>query len=227
MATMDEVGCNPLLQHIVYINLARRTDRRMQIEIELGKYGLLGTAIRYEAVDSPANGVGCTKSHLAVLKLARAEGWPQVLILEDDFKFIVSPEYFTQQIALLSKLSATEKYDVCMLSYIAIESPESLNVSEFVRIKAASTAAGYIVQQHYYDKLIELYEWSVPLLEKTGEHWNYINDAVWQRLQLRDKWIGFKQLVGVQRPSFSDNAGKWANYKYPQVNYNVIMGSSV
>jgi glycosyl transferase family 25 len=213
----------------------------MQIEIELGKYGLLEVARRYEAVDSPANGVGCTKSHLAVLKLARAEGWPQVLILEDDFQFIVSQEYFAQQMVALQSVSKDEKdekdaaaavkeatYDVCMLSYIATDFTilES-NPQEFIRIKGASTAAGYIVQQHYYDKLIELYEWSVPLLEKTGEHWNYINDAVWQRLQLRDKWIGFKQLVGVQRPSFSDNAGKWANYKYPQVNYNVIMGSSV
>ena len=81
------------IEHIFYINLEHRTDRRAEIESELDAYGLKYE--RFNAFYTPPDGfIGCAQSHLAVLKLARERGYKNILIVEDDFKFVVSKEEF-------------------------------------------------------------------------------------------------------------------------------------
>jgi hypothetical protein len=79
-------------------------------------------------------------------------------------------------------------------------------------VRYAQTASGYIVHSRYYDTLIQLYEWAIPLLEQTGQHWVYANDVVWKELQTRDKWYCFSQRIGRQLDGFSDNAGRFIQY---------------
>jgi hypothetical protein len=55
------------------------------------------------------------------------------------------------------------------------------------------------------DKLIELYEWAIPLLEQTNEHWRYANDLVWKQFQPHDKWYYTTRKLGKQRDGYSDN----------------------
>ena len=71
------------MEHIVYINLEKRSDRREEIENELNDFQLHYE--RFEAIHDNPGILGCTKSHLRVLKLAKERGWKYVLILEDDF----------------------------------------------------------------------------------------------------------------------------------------------
>ena len=79
------------IPHIFYINLDKRTDRRAEIEQELQQFNLYDKAERFPAIPVPNQGIlGCTMSHLAVLKLAKERKYKQVLILEDDFFFIIS-----------------------------------------------------------------------------------------------------------------------------------------
>jgi len=80
------------------------------------------------------------------------------------------------------------------------------------KVKEAQTASAYIVNEQFYDKLIELYEWAMPLLDTTGQHWIYANDVVWKSLQEKDKWYCFTQRIGRQLDGFSDNAGRVIQY---------------
>jgi len=164
---------------------------------QLEKYGL--QAERFTAIDSPLGIYGCGMSHLAVLKLAKQRNYKNVLILEDDFEFLVSPDF-----------NGLPDFDVCMLSYNLIQS-QPLN-SQFIRILDAHTASGYIVNSHYYDTLINLYETAMPLLLSTEQHWNYANDMVWKPLQLKDNWIGFYPRVGKQIPGYSDNSKEFRSF---------------
>ena len=190
------------IEKIFYINLDKRTDRREEIESDLKKYGL--EAERYSAVHTPNAGiVGCGYSHLNVLKLTKERGYKNVLILEDDFEFIVSPEEFEE--SLNQFFESTPDYDVCMLAYIVQEAAEIPGNTVVGRVLNGQTAAGYIVNGKYLDVLIELYEWAIPLLEQTNEHWNYANDHVWKRLQPKDNWVYMLKRLGKQRDSYSDN----------------------
>eukprot|EP00747_Dinoflagellata_sp_TGD_P106589 gnl/TRDRNA2_/TRDRNA2_169890_c0_seq6.p1 gnl/TRDRNA2_/TRDRNA2_169890_c0~~gnl/TRDRNA2_/TRDRNA2_169890_c0_seq6.p1 ORF type:complete len:171 (-),score=16.03 gnl/TRDRNA2_/TRDRNA2_169890_c0_seq6:269-781(-) len=69
-----------------YINLARRTDRRKQVEQELRHAGQ--PCERVEAVDAKSAHVrpqeACRRSHLMALDRIEASGLPYGLILEDD-----------------------------------------------------------------------------------------------------------------------------------------------
>ena len=79
------------IQRVVYINLARRADRRAQVMRELESLRIPEDQVtRIEAVDAAATGekasVCCCRSHIAALECAMQNGWDEVLILEDDFK---------------------------------------------------------------------------------------------------------------------------------------------
>lgn len=148
---------------------------------------------------------------MEVLKLAKKQGYRNVLILEDDFMFIVSKEEFYKNISLL--FESKIEFDVCMLSYCLINGEKCSQFPFLIKALDVQTASGYIVNENIYDKLIEIYERSVPLLESTGQHWNYANDQVWKTLQPISNWYCFLERIGIQRPGINDNGGKYVDYK--------------
>jgi hypothetical protein len=103
-----------------------------------------------------------------------------------------------------------------MLSYNLIKSEPhpNTNIKFLDKVIEAQTASGYIVNNSMYDKLIELYEWAIPLLESTKQHWIYSNDQIWKKLQKNNKWYCFTTRIGKQRPSYSDNGETWADIKW-------------
>jgi len=187
------------IDQVVYINLAKRPDRRGHIENVLAEYDI--PAQRFEAIEHPNGLYGCGMSHLAVLKLARNFGWENILILEDDIVFNVSSQDFEQNIERLFKEGP--EFDVCMLD-VNLQLSEPTEMEWLTRVLYAHCAGAYIVRRHYYQTLIDLYEWALPLLLETGMHWEYANDAVWGRLQEMDKWITFTPQICRQVPGYSD-----------------------
>lgn len=195
------------LDKIMYINLEHRTDRRTEIETELNKFEL--PYERYNAIKAP-DGVGCVMSHLNVLKLAKKRGYKNILILEDDFTFLVSKEEFEKQ--LTQFFDNVKEFDVAMLAY-NLHADEPVPEHSFIRrVLKAQTASAYIVNSHYYDKLIQLYEWACPLLYETKRHWEFMNDICTYPLQQRDKWYYFTHRIGKQRDGFSDNSNAFMSY---------------
>lgn len=192
---------------IIYINLEQRVDRKEQIENELNAFGL--TYERHNAFCNTQDGIGCAKSHLAVLKKAKTNGYKNVLILEDDFMFIVSKEEFNKNIALLFETPVD--FDVCMIHYRLHNSSICQEHSFLTTVNEATGAVAYIVNNSIYDRLIELYEHAVLLLEQTRQHWIYANDQIWKQLQPVTKWYCFTTRLGCQRPSFSDNGHQFVS----------------
>jgi glycosyl transferase family 25 len=191
---------------IVYINLDARSDRRKEFEEESARLGF--QAERFPAIRHRHGLVGCLKSHLAVLKLARKKGWNTVLIFEDDFIATVSKEEFHDQIEKLFQCG--EDFDVVMLAYnLKRSSPHS---DLLLRVQEAQTASAYIVHKQFYSKIIDLYEKALPLLQDTLLFCSYANDQVWKKLQPQAKWFAFRQRFGKQRAGFSDNTGKVEDY---------------
>ena len=189
------------IQRIVYINLDRSTERRKNIEEEIEKLDLSEKTERFPAILHKEGCVGCGQSHLAVLKMARDRGYKNILILEDDFQFLVSKEEFEQNMRLF--FDSKIPYDVCMISY-NIQNSEEVPFPFLLKIKEAQTASGYIVNQSYYNELIHLWEDAIPKLEYTGQHWIYAIDQIWKSLQKKDLWYCFSTRIGKQRPGFSD-----------------------
>ena len=199
---------NQYIDHIFYINLEKRTDRRAEIEQELLKIGLVGE--RFNAIPTSSGIVGCGYSHLAVLKLAKERNYKNVLILEDDFQFLVQKEELEKELARF--FDSQIEYDVCFLAYNMRHCEDVPKYPFIKRAINSQTASAYIINNHYYDTLIDLYEVNIPLLEQTGHHWIYANDQVWKSLQLTDKWYYFTERIGRQRDGYSDNTERMETY---------------
>jgi len=197
------------LDGVIYINLDKRPDRRHQFESQCFHYGI--SCERFSAIPHAFGIVGCTRSHQAVYRLAKERGWRRVLIFEDDFEFLVSREAFEETVRRIVNVPDL-RWDVCMLAYHLIESEPCSECDQLLRVRSAQTASAYLVESHYYDTLIELYDHAIPLLESTEQHWNYANDQAWKALQAVDRWYCTRERQGKQRDGFSDNAQEFVTY---------------
>lgn len=198
------------INKIFYINLDKRNDRKEEIELELKNYGLFNLSERIQAIETPGQGIlGCTMSHLNAIKLAKERRYTNVLILEDDFQFTISKQEFENQLQTFFENKIP--YDVCMISY-NIQQSQPTEYTFLTKVIEAQTASGYIIHHSFYDKMIELYEWAIPLLDQTKQHWHYANDQSWKRLQPEANWYCFTCRCGRQRPGYSDNSEQFQDH---------------
>jgi hypothetical protein len=198
------------IMHSFFINLDRRVDRRLQFETEASRMGI--EVERFPAIGHKVPALGCTMSHLAVLKLARARGYEHVCIFEDDFQFIVSNEEYRAVIAAIPN-----DFDVVMLGWYINESlPYNI---VFGKAVSATTASAYIVNRKFYDTIISTLETAASLFEANLHDISrsislYINDQYWIRIQPSANWLYSLKRIGRQRPGYSDLVGAHVVYDY-------------
>lgn len=188
------------IHHVLYINLDKRPDRRAEIEHELSRMGLSGE--RIAGVDTAPHGyIGCATSHINALKTAREKGWENVLIVEDDFQFIVDRDTLDRVFRAFQTHGFT--YDVLFLAYNLMGQHMLL---DHIRGRATcvQTASGYIVHRRYYDTLIHHLEEGLEKLIETHDPTRYTNDQYWKSLQPIHEWYFMRPRIGIQRPSYSD-----------------------
>jgi glycosyl transferase, family 25 len=194
-----------LFDGVFYINLEHRKDRLLEIQSELEKMNL--KAERFNAVKAPYGGVGCMKSHIEVLKMAKERGYNSVLILEDDFMFLVDRETFWKELKNIEAKSID--YDVIMLGCNLMKA--YMFDDQLYKVLEAQTTSGYIVHSRMYDKLIETFTKNIPILEKTKAHEAHC-DQCWKVFQPEGRWFTFRNRIGIQRLSYSDIENRVVSY---------------
>ena len=115
------------IDKIYYINLDHRTDRKKQFENQITthfKDSILESRIeRFPAIKHEQGLLGCSMSHLEVIKKARHTDAKCILVFEDDFEFLVSREEFLSNLKQLFQQVETETssldFKVVMLAYNA------------------------------------------------------------------------------------------------------------
>ena len=198
------------IDHIFYINIDYRTDRKELFENDMRNMGLMDKVERFNAFRTEYGATGCGLSHIAVLKLAKERGYKNVLICEDDFQFLVDKKTFEKELDTFFK--TIDKFDVCMFSYSLKRHQEVPNNDQLYKVLEANTTSGYLINAHYIDVLLKLYEETVPLLESTRDCFKYAVDQTWKRFQAIDTWYCFKNRIGKQRQSYSDITHLYENY---------------
>lgn len=104
-----------------------------------------------------------------------------MIIFEDDFDFLV--DYNTFNNSVLEFFSFNFDFKVVMLSYSCVDTPNKVN-DLISTTTNSSNAAGYLVNSSAYDELIYWLSYGSEMLEKTREHWNYINDQIWKKCKV-------------------------------------------
>jgi GR25 family glycosyltransferase involved in LPS biosynthesis len=208
------------IQHIFYINLEHRKDRKIHAEQQLLSLGFSNQQIqRFPALCLSNGALGCSMSHLKCVQTAKDNKWPHVLICEDDIQFL-NPELFINQINLFFSSKKSTSWDVLLLAGNNML-PYKKESDHYIQVHRCLTTTGYIVQSHYYDTLIENYKQGILQLIKNPENKNeYAIDKFWLSLQKRDNWFLTIPLSVVQREDFSDIEKKVTNFNNYMLNYN-------
>ena len=192
------------IDKIIYINMDARTDRRAELEAEFARLGIPNDKImRFPA--SSYNGcpnTGCLVSHANVIHLAYEMGYQNVLVLEDDFRFIEDAAKVNADIGAFFDMKLD--WDVLMLTTCsAVVIPEYVGYLAS-RISSSTNGAGYLVNRPMMMELVELFDSNVENLFNTKAHWLYQNDILWKSLMPTKQWYMFNHYLGYQVGGYSD-----------------------
>ena len=195
------------IKHVLYINLESRPDRKIHVETQLSNIGLNGR--RFNAIKMKNGAIGCSISHLRCLMLAKEEKWDHVMICEDDIHFL-NKDLFIKQINMF--LSSHNNWDVLLLA--GNNMPPYKKVDDCcIQVSRCQTTTGYLVQNHYFEKMIENIKTGIANLLKEPElHVLYAIDKFWFHLQEKDNWFLIIPLTITQIQNYSDIEQKITNY---------------
>ncbi|WP_267432685.1 glycosyltransferase family 25 protein [Erwinia psidii] len=141
------------IDKVVYINLKKRTDRNEAMQKELQRVGIpQDKIVRFEAIEDICGGIGCALSHAGVLAMAERHHWRNVLILEDDMRFNEDDSSCRRLNNFMVHLREMS-WDVGFLSasYFIIKNVRD----ELYKVEFAYLANSYLVNKHYYARLMQ------------------------------------------------------------------------
>ncbi len=196
-----------LFEHTFYINLESRPDRLAHVQDELAKMAISGE--RINAIKMENGALGCAMSHIQCLKLAKSRNLPHIFICEDDITFL-NPPLLHKNVEKFAKSGIP--WDVLIIG--GNNCPPFVQVSDYcIRISNNQTTTGYIVKQHYYDTLIQIFHESASKLMRHPEQRNqYAIDIYWKTLQQTGMWFMIIPPTVIQYEDFSDIEGTYVNY---------------
>jgi glycosyl transferase family 25 len=195
---------------IIYINLRSRPDRNEHLLSELRRVDLPPEIIhRFEAVEHADGAIGCTLSHMEVLRSCLSDtSLNSVLVLEDDFT-ITDPDAFTR---FFSEVSYSFDWDVILLAGNCFHR-EYFNRFLDKTLDTQTTSA-YMVRKHYFPVLLANFmEGFNGLMKNPGLRPIYAIDMFWKRLQKKDRWFLSRPRLGLQYSNFSDVEKRVVNYR--------------
>lgn len=197
------------IKHVFYINLESRPDRKHHVENQLKMIGI-NCAQRFNAIKMKNGAVGCSMSHLKIIETAKLNNWEHVLIVEDDILF-TKPDVFIKQFNKFLS-NHNNKFDVVLIAGNNLPPYKKID-DTCVQVTHCQTTTGYLVNSHYYDKLIENYKTGIlNLMKEQANHVLYAIDKYWFNLQAIDKWFLITPLTVTQREDYSDIEKRPTNY---------------
>ena len=202
------------IDHVYYINLDTRPDRKTHVESQLNSIGIKQYT-RFSACMMVNGAIGCSTSHLKLLEMARDQQFPHIMIVEDDIEF-TKPDVFVKQMNHFLSHNDPTTYDVLLLGGNNIP-PYKKHSESSVQVSHCQCALAYLVQSHYYDTLINNFTQGLEkLVQYPGKHSEYAIDKFWIHLQKHHRWYLIIPLTIIQKPDYS-------NIEKKNVNYNHLM----
>jgi glycosyl transferase family 25 len=214
------------IDQIVYINLDRRLDRNASILKEMKRMKIPANKFqRFSAVENSRGAIGCTFSHIKVLQMAIEKKWKNVLILEDDFVFIDSPDIIESHVSHFFEKVASKIHDWAVINFSrgAGQSMRPVDTNSFLafneanqhtidtgdkivwKADAISSTSGYLVNKPFYETLLKNFKEGLGGLLKTYDKPKYALDMYWMPLQTATPgWFIFNPSLGYQYESYSD-----------------------
>ena len=192
---------------VMYINLARRNDRRLLILNELQTLGIPGGRIaRIEAIDAEHGTETplecCARSHIAALEQALSEDLEAVLILEDDFQLIHSGRETRER--WVQFLETVPQFEIVSWAHNCLR-PWRNSGNGDVRVWYLQTASAYVVRRSAMNRLRDVYLQALTKRRPFDTFMTSIREDV--------QWYAMRPALSKQKPCFSDILRKRVDYR--------------
>ena len=193
------------VDHVLYINLEYRTDRKEHLLKQANKAGIPDNKLtRINAIHTPSIGMlGCSLSHCKALELAKSHPeWEWTLILEDDIVFEENP--WNEIRLALENVTP----DVLMIARGAsvVDERRHHSSNNICKVKSACVACGYIVHRKYIPILLKnIYESIEHFIQPGGNTVDHPHDVYWYSIQERDEWYTFQHSPAHQDTSIKSD----------------------
>lgn len=182
------------IEKVVVLNLEKRADRRERMRQELAALRVPEEKILFfSATENTDGALGRTLSHKEVLAHARAEGWQNYLLLEDDAVLLKQQKHVTVLNRLLNALAHID-WEVVLLGAQVQEGQPLKSLAGVIRAADSEKVCAYLVNQPAYTALFDALSQD-PSREL---------EARWKVLQSRGKWLSCYPSISYQRAGFSD-----------------------
>ena len=197
-----------ILKNCLVINLKNNVERMERVTKELKKINV--NCERFDAIYNEEQGiVGCCMSHIECLKLAQKKNLSQIMIWEDDSIF-VEEDMTKFQNSIVEFTHKIKKWDVLLLSGVTFIPYKEIN-KHFIQIYNTQCANAYIVKNHYYQTLIDVFSIALKYLIHAKDR-GFSHDHIWKYLQKKDKWFKITPNYIIQNPGYSDIEKKIVDY---------------
>lgn len=192
---------------IIYINLASRPDRKLEIEEEFRRLRVRDFE-RFDAIAKEKGIVGCNLSHAAVLG-GKNYSEELVMVCEDDAQFVASREEVDH---IIDSFVSKSWLDVLCLGNL-VENKVIRIDQDFAISNNVQTTSCYVVRGAHLASIASIFAKSARKLEKGSPVWLHALDIAWKSAQRWSLVFAVPHAPTViQRASFSDIEKRKVDY---------------
>ncbi|WP_370620953.1 CDP-glycerol glycerophosphotransferase family protein [Citrobacter cronae] len=185
---------------IIHINLTQSGDCEQLVADQLAYFGVgAEKRIKISPPENAEPNIRRLEGHISALRLAEHNGWDRVLILEDDFQFHRNNECYhniNKYFDTLSKMIKIKKWDVAFLAANYFDITPLKNFPHLIKANTALCSCAYIVNKHYYKKLLSNYNKALNFLSDGSHNDQFLLDIYWHHCMRKDLWLGIFPNVG-------------------------------
>jgi GR25 family glycosyltransferase involved in LPS biosynthesis len=167
---------NEFFNHIFYINLDHRIDRKQEFEQEMEKYGISNYTRVPGILATPMEGIAlgrtrhiaCGTAHKQIVQNAKNLNLDKILIFEDDVSFYNEEEEGIKIIEKsLDDLDKIPHWDLFYLSGLIIDEKLNLVTDNLIKARTVLTTHAYAINSSAYDKILKYN----PLIDSAIDGW--------------------------------------------------------
>lgn len=196
-------------EEIYCINLDHRVDRWENAQKEFSKVGILDRVKRFSAIKLDDGRIGLIKSNLEIIKNAKKNNLENVLIFEDDVRFVSDDTLKILDLAIKQTKQLKINWQ---LFYLGANTHTKLTkvTPNLIALNNAFATHSLAYHKSIYDKYIDYAE----NIKQIKKHTDILD--VWMASEIQSKYVALmvNPLLTTQMNSYSDIEGRVVNYDF-------------
>jgi|19_taG_2_1085344.scaffolds.fasta_scaffold00015_29 GR25 family glycosyltransferase involved in LPS biosynthesis len=193
------MGINEYFDKVYCINLDERVDRWELAQKEFEKINILDQVERWSGIKHTDGNLGCTLSHLTLIKKCKEDGLENVLIFEDDVLFVETDIKRLEE--AFKDLKSIGKWD---LFYVGVTMCP--RTGRFTRVTDRILKTNFAFTTHAYAANAQAFDYMIEAwTSSTSRGYNIVDTVLDNHIvKRRGQSFVMDPIYAIQQPGLSD-----------------------